>query len=772
MKKSIINFILIVIPILTIAQTGAVGEWIDYSPYSDIFKIAVGTDKVYAAGTYGLLEYDIPNDAITRFSKTEGLSDVNITCLGYNAPTNTFVIGYKNGKIDLIRDSKVTTIADLQRKSISGNKSLNNVYMDSVFAYFATGFGIVKFNVERKEFSETYIVTENGDYTMVNDVTVFKDTVYAATENGVRKAAANSPSITFYQTWETETSLDPTKTYSLLESTKDYFYATIHLSDTADSLVMRTPSTSWENVNNLVGKEIRSLQILPESVLIGHEQTVSTYDTNWNEINRIFNYGEGTFVNSNDAFASIDGTIWIGDRGFGFIKNPKPFWFNLLSPSSPAVSSVDDIDFSEKTVAIAAGLRQENWSNTFSNDGVMTRDANQNWSQITKFNDPGLNGVFDIITVQYDPFNPDIFFGGSLGNGLVEFEKNKVKTVFNTTNSTLQNANGIEWVGVTGIDFDNQGNMWVANSGNSQAISVRKYDGEWTGFSFPQYIIEDNTGDLIVDQNNYKWLVLPRGKGLIVFNDNGTIDDESDDEVKFLNNATGQGGLPSSEIYSIAEDHDGEIWVGTNEGIGVFYSPTSIFSPNSNFDAQQIIVEVNGYFQYLLGTESVTAIAVDGANRKWLGTKGSGVFLMSSDGTQELYHFTAENSPLLSNFIRTIKINPITGEVLIGTNSGISAFKGTATDEEALQNEPYAYPNPVPNNYYGLIAIKGLPVNSEVRITDISGNMVFQTVSEGTQAVWDGNDMNGQRVATGVYMVFGIDTEGNNSKVAKILFTR
>ena len=204
----------------------------------------------------------------------------------------------------------------------------------------------------------------------------------------------------------------------------------------------------------------------------------------------------------------------------------------------------------------------------------------------------------------------------------------------------------------------------------------------------------------------------------------------------------------------------------------MFYSPTSIFSPNSNFDAQQIIVEVNGYFQYLLGTESVTAIAVDGANRKWLGTKGSGVFLMSSDGTQELYHFTAENSPLLSNFIRTIKINPITGEVLIGTNSGISAFKGTATDEETLQDDPYAYPNPVPNNYYGLIAIKGLPVNSEVRITDISGNMVFQTVSEGTQAVWDGNDMNGQRVATGVYMVFGIDTEGNNSKVAKILFTR
>jgi len=204
----------------------------------------------------------------------------------------------------------------------------------------------------------------------------------------------------------------------------------------------------------------------------------------------------------------------------------------------------------------------------------------------------------------------------------------------------------------------------------------------------------------------------------------------------------------------------------------VFYSPSSVFTQGVNFDAQQIIVQVDGYFQYLLGTETVSAIAVDAANRKWLGTTNSGVFLMSADGTEELYHFTKDNSPLLSDYIRTIEINSTTGEVLFGTNDGIIAFKATATGDEVTINDTYAYPNPVTENYYGLIGIKGLPANSEVRITDVVGNLVFSTIAEGTQAVWDGNDMNGNRVATGVYLVIGIDTNGKESQVTKILFTK
>ena len=160
---------------------------------------------------------------------------------------------------------------------------------------------------------------------------------------------------------------------------------------------------------------------------------------------------------------------------------------------------------------------------------------------------------------------------------------------------------------------------------DSRGYFVYTYEKEWVSYNFANLVTDDKTGDLLVDQNQYKWLLLPHGgKGILVFNDNGTLEDLTDDTSTILNNATGRGGLPSSDVYSIAEDNSGEIWVGTSEGVAVFYSPTSIFSGTGNYDAQQIIVEVDGYFQYLLGTETVTAIAVDGADRKWFGTKGSG----------------------------------------------------------------------------------------------------------------------------------------------------
>ena len=297
-------------------------------------------------------------------------------------------------------------------------------------------------------------------------------------------------------------------------------------------------------------------------------------------------------------------------------------------------------------------------------------------------------------------------------------------------------------------------------------------DGEWMSYSFSSLINDEITEKILVAESGFKWVIIPGQKGILVFDDGQTIMDISDDQSRFLNGGTGTGGLPSNSVLSMAQDLDGEIWVGTSEGVGVFYSPASVFSEGVNFDAQQIIVEVDGYFQYLLGTESVTAIAVDGADRKWFGTEGSGVFLMSADGTKELHHFTTDNSPLISNNIRRIAINSSTGEVIFGTDQGMIAFKGSATGDEISTSQTYAYPNPVPENYNGLIAVKGLAANSEVRITDVAGNIVFSTLAEGTQVVWDGNDMNGNRVATGVYLVFGVDTNGQDSQVAKILFSR
>ena len=776
MKSIILSFILITISNFTIAQQGEVGEWVDYSPYHNIESITEGQGKIYGVSKYGLLEFTKNDNSFLRFSKVEGLSDIGVKCFAYNEVTNSFFVGYANGKIDLITATDIITVTDLFRKTLSGNKSLNNIFMYDKYAFVATGFGIIKFDMERQEFAETYLIEQTGEFIYVNDLTILNDTIYAATVKGVRKAYINDPQITFYKTWASEDALPHSNySYSIIESLDDRLYLNYSSGQPkSDTLYVRNSNKVWSPIVALYGEKNNGVSAYKNYNLIAHEGFVAAYDYDWNVIHKIFNYGDGKFVNANDAILGKDSVIWIGDAKYGMVKQPSPFHYTIINPEGPSKAKVDGIHIRNNRVWVAAGSRENNWNNVYSNEGVYWRTPELKWGTINKFQDTALKNVFDVIDIISSPNNPNIAYGASLSGGLVEYTDTKSTAIFNASNSALSEAIDLPgWVGVTGLDFDNQGNLWMANTRNPSPLVVYTNEKKWLSYDFGSTFSSDGSGALIVGKNGYKWVVFPSsGKGLLVFDDGGTIEDINDDQYKILNSNVGSGGLPTKDVYSIAEDLDGEIWVGTSEGVGVFYSPNSIFTDGANFDAQQIIVEVNGYFQYLLGTETVTAIAVDGANRKWLGTKNAGVFLMSPDGTKELYHFTTDNSPLISNEIRTIEINSTTGEVLFGTNEGIIAFKSSATGDEVTTSSTYAYPNPVPLNYYGLIAVKGLSANSAVRITDIAGNLVFETIAEGTQAVWNGNDMNGQRVGTGVYLVFGIDTEGKDSQVAKILFTQ
>ena len=256
---------------------------------------------------------------------------------------------------------------------------------------------------------------------------------------------------------------------------------------------------------------------------------------------------------------------------------------------------------------------------------------------------------------------------------------------------------------------------------------------------------------------------------MFVYNDNNTIENSADDQYKLLNANVGNGNLPSLQTYSIAEDLDGEIWIGTDKGIGVFYNPSSVIS-GGNFDAQQILIQEGDYGQYLLSEETVKCITIDGANRKWIGTEKSGIFLLSEEGTEEILHFTAENSPLFSNTIIDIAINPENGEVFIGTDKGLISYRSDATEGKSTQSETHVFPNPVRESYNGPIAINGLVTDANIKITDISGNLVFETTANGGQAIWNGKNKNGERASTGVYMVFSTDINGVEKTVSKILF--
>jgi hypothetical protein len=298
-----------------------------------------------------------------------------------------------------------------------------------------------------------------------------------------------------------------------------------------------------------------------------------------------------------------------------------------------------------------------------------------------------------------------------------------------------------------------------------------KKGDKWTGFTIP-IVNENDLGQILVNKSGQKWIQMRYGNmnpnSILVFSDNGTPENPGDDQAKLLNSAVGTGNIPGNNVLAMTEDNNGEIWIGTEKGVAVFYSPENVFQPGQNFDAQRILVTQGSYVQYLLENETVTAIAVDGANQKWIGTDRGGVFLFSPDGTKQIYHFTAENSPLLSDRITCIAISK-DGEVFYGTDKGVISFRAQATPGGDSNENVYAFPNPVKSDYEGYIAVKGLVDNAQVRITDINGVLVYSTRAEGGQAVWDGKNFDGRKAQTGVYLVYSASDTGTEKIVTKIL---
>ena len=422
---------------------------------------------------------------------------------------------------------------------------------------------------------------------------------------------------------------------------------------------------------------------------------------------------------------------------------------------------------------VAPGGVNGSWQNLGFSDGLYSF-TNETWSN-PKGNYPGIfnmDTTYDFMNVLVDSADSKRVYATSWKDGVIEFYNGAPVKAYNNLNSSLQTLpfTGYTPIWTYGLAFDKSRNLWVTNSSVAKSISVKKTDGTWQNFDFSTTIgTLPYLGQVLVDNLDQKWVVMSRGAGIMVTNI-GTAPTTivPGTNAKLLTTAPGNGALPSLGVECLAKDLDGQIWVGTDQGICVFYSPENAFT-GANFDSQQILLEQDGHVQILLLTETVQAIAVDDANQKWIGTANSGVFLMSADGTQQIQHFDETNSPLFSNDVRSIVINHKTGEVYFGTAKGIISYRGTSIQANDDFTDVYAFPNPVKHDYSGPIAIKGLVNNTILKITDISGSLVYETKSEGGQAIWYGTNFKNERVSTGVYMVFCASADGTKKCVTKIL---
>jgi hypothetical protein len=772
MKKIFLLFILLS-SLLINAQNVGVGQWEDLLSYKSGVRVAEGGGKVYCATKSGIFSLNKSDNTIERLSKINGLADVEATMLGYNYYSNKLIIAYKNSNIDIIDNGAITNLSDIKRKSILGNKSINNVYFINQYAYLGCGFGIVVIDMDKLEISDTYYIGPNGGALNVRDVTSDDNYFYAATDVGIYRALKNA-NLADYSSWSLMNGL-PTGIYNTITELGGKIYTNFSKILTSNLGYQDTSyvydNGSWNYFIPPTGYTIWSIKKCVgnngNALIVSLFDAVQTYDSNAVGNGYIANYF-GTPSKPQYAIEDKSGNVWIADDGYGLVGY-RPSMGGLFSyfPDGPSSSNVIALDVKGNNLAVAPG----GGGSGYFTDGLYNYNGTS-WKNI-KGNYPSiinLDTVNNIGNVLVDPNDTKRIYATSGLCGLLEFYDGAPVKLYTDANSSLQRISptGYNPIWTSGMTFDNVSNLWVGNSGVPSSISIKKNDGTWQALNFSPIIGNaPDIGQILVDRSNQKWIVLARGGGMMVYNGTGETPNASN--TKKLTAATGNGLLPSTNVFCMAEDQDGEIWVGTDKGIAVFYTPENVFT-GDNFDAQQILIEQDGHVQILLETELIQAIAVDGANRKWIATLNSGVFLMSADGITQIHHFDITNSPLFSNDVKSVSINQQTGEVYFGTSKGIIAYRGTATAGSEFYSDVYSFPNPVKHTYDGPIAIKGLVANSIVKITDISGSLVYETQSDGGQAIWNGKNFSGERVSTGVYMVFCANQDGTQKMVTKILF--
>lgn len=750
------------------AQRNAIGTFFDHLPYKQGQQLELLGTSVFCQSGPGLFKYDTEDESIERLNTISGLTEMGVSCISAHKASGTLVVGYSSGNLDFIRGNEILNRGDVIRANIISDKAINSISFYGDTAFISTGFGILLYNMEKIEALGTLLIGPDESYQNLNSSIVFQDTIYASSSSGLWKSSISSD-LSDFRSW-TKDSNTTNFNINALFSFNDELYINVEGPSFQTDSVYRKKASTWEYFDLLSNETNTSFKAYPTRLLVSQSTAVEIFDTNWNNVRRVFDYQSGVGPAPRDgAWDGENNTLWVADFNQGLIKSIDPFNNEILTPSSPATASSQSIFSIGEQLMVAAGSRTNNWLNTFSKPHVFILKDDE-WSGLNEITVDALSSLADLIDLT--SYNGEDIFVASYGGGLLHFKDDQLIETFDNLNSSLRNIVGDStYVAISGLDFDYDGNLWVGNARSLAPLHVRTADGEWAEMPIPGFSSSDFTGRLLHTSWGHVWLSLPK-RGILVYDYNNTPLNTDDDQYRFLSKGASSGNLPSLEVEFMAEDENGEIWIGTNLGLRVFFSPRRVFDGGSQGDASEILIQQEGYTEVLFDQESITSIAVDEANRKWIGTQNSGLFLLSADGKEQIHNFTQRNSPLFSDRINTLGMMQPTGELFIGTDKGMLSYKGDATSAFAEMEDLYVYPNPVKPKHSGLIAIKNLSDGADVRIVDASGALIYQTTANGGQATWDGRDNNRRDAANGVYLVLASSPDGTIRGKTKILLAR
>lgn len=772
--------------ILAVSAQIPTGTWKTYFSYDEGTSVTLAGDKVYAVGSGFLFSYGLHDNAITTYSKINGLNDVSISIVRYYDAKDLLFIGYENGNIDVISDNDIINIQDIKLANINGSKAINNVTFYQNMAYVSSDVGVVVLNLDRYETVETYILNDESGQNPVNGVAILEGNIFAATNKGIYSCNLDNQNILNFSNWNVESRFPGINDrYADILNYNGQLIGVRADGESGAYTIYRSNESTADAILS-GGVNYRNIQIINKQLVSCTAYRVYVFNDDLSAVDYITKYNfedlayEGQDVlRCNDVLKIDDGTFFIADRELGLVRYTKEGYSEILKPNGPASNTIWNMDINESIVRTVHGGLTGSWNNT-STPGEVSVLKDNEWDVINKNSLPEIGTAIDFVNIKSDPLNPEHFFVASYGYGLYEFNGMKLSERYDDSNSPIINRIPGKWFyRMFGLAFDDSGDLWLNNNAVSLPVHVLQQDGTWYSAHYDQIDgsgsdAKGSLGEIIITTDNNKWLQIPRTEGgIFVFNENGTLENSNDDLTRMLHvEMDNENEEFANVVTCITEDKDGVIWVGTNNGIGVFYSPEDVFEESTMFPSRIKLPRENDEddaADYLLDSETVRDITTDGGNRKWIGTAASGVLLVSPDGLTTIHHFTSDNSPLPSNTIKAIEIDELTGEVFIATAVGIVSFGGDATAGSSDFNSVKAYPNPVRESFTGLVTISGLVRETIVKITDISGNLVFETTSNGGSVSWNRKNLDGDYVGTGVYMIFCATKDGEQSTITKLL---
>ena len=742
-----------------------VGSWSDHLMYNTAKSVAVGSKEVYASTGSSIIVYNKDFAELKKMSRIDGLTETGISTIAWSEENKTLIIAYISSNLDLVKNNIISNIPDISRKYIAGNKIINKIRTNGKYAYLACSFGIVVVDIIKKEIYDTWNPGDGSEDNDVLDIAFGNGTIYASTGTGVFSATLSDPGLSYYGNWSLINNLpDPYGRYTSLifSGNKLYVNQSDPLSEGDHVYVVDGVSSLFSYIPG-----VYNVSFDPGTNGFSNSSVTSVkyYNNDGSLLKTISSYSSDIPGVPDISQAVADGNdIWIADINIGLIKGENMSVFSAMTLPGPVSNNAINItSYNGKTI-ICGGALTPTWNNLWSPFQVSLCENNR-WSSFSS------GTIKDAIRSLIDPDDPNHIFVSTWGGGLLEYRNNTLFKQYTESNSPLQTIiAGQPYVRVCGLAFDKYKNLWITQTEVPGSIKILKPDGSW--IVNPLTIDAPTIGDIIITKTGQKWVILPRGFGLFILDDNNTPDVFSDDRYKKMLVKDSENKIIPN-IYSIAEDLDGNIWVGTDQGPLIYFNPEKVF--DSDLTAFRIKVPRNdgtGLADYMLGTEVITSIAVDGANRKWLGTLNSGAYLLSPDGTTRIKNYNEQNSPILSNSVNTLAVDNKSGDVWFGTSKGIQSLRGDAITGGEKFSKVYSFPNPVRETFKGNVTITGLIRDSQIKITDISGNLVYETTSDGGMATWDLKTYNGKRVSTGVYLIFCASNDGSQSTVTKMLVIR